>query len=136
MASVLYTRSDVERLTQAGTFDGQRYELIEGELIRKSGQSPTHAWTLTHVYHWLANVFGLIRLRCQAPIEVAPEDQEHNEPEPDAAGIADPKFDHFTRHPRGDESLLLAEIADSTSPLDRTVKTALYAGALVPENTG
>ncbi len=49
------------------------------------------------------------------------------------AVISDPKFDHFTRHPRGDESLLLAEIADSTSPLDLTVKTTLYARALVPE---
>jgi Uma2 family endonuclease len=64
------------------------------------------------------------------PIEVASEDQERNEP--DLAVIADPEFDHFTR-PRGDESLLLVEIADSTSPLDRTVKSALYAGALVPE---
>ena len=68
MDSLLCTRSDVERLTLNGTFDGQRYELIEGQRIRKSGQSPPHA-----------------------------------------------------------------EIADSTSPHDSTVKTALYARALVPE---
>ncbi len=80
VASPLLTRSDVERLTLDGTFDGQRYELIEGQLIRKSGQIPPHAWTLRHVYHWLGNVFGLVRLRCRAPIEVASEDQEHNEP--------------------------------------------------------
>jgi Uma2 family endonuclease len=107
--------------------------LIEGQLIRKSGQSSPHAGTVRRVNIWLLRTFGLSAVRCQLLIEVASEDQERNEPEPDVAVTTDPEFDHFTRHPRGDESTLLVEIADASSPLDHTVKRALYARALVPE---
>jgi len=119
VASVL-TRSDIERLTLDGTVHGQRYELIEGQLIRKSGQSPSHA-------------VGLSSVLWQFPIEVASEDRERNEPEPDLAVIADPGMDSIARHPRGDELLLLVEIADTTAGFDRIVKSALYARASIRE---
>jgi Uma2 family endonuclease len=128
-----FTRSDVARLTDAGVFEGQRYELIEGDLIDKMGQNPPHAGTVRLVLIWLAAAFGLPAVRCQLPIEVASEDQERNEPEPDLAVIANPATDPFTRHPRGDELLLLVEIADTTARFDRTVKRALYGRALVRE---
>jgi Uma2 family endonuclease len=128
-----FTRSDVARLTDAGVFAGQRYELIEGDLIDKMGQNPPHAGTFLLVRNWLIRIFGLSAVRCQLPIEVASEDQKHNEPEPDLAVIADPAMDSFERHPRGDELLLLVEIADTTARFDRTVKSALYARASVAE---
>jgi hypothetical protein len=33
-----FTRSDVARLNDAGVFEGQRYEMIEGDLIDKTGR--------------------------------------------------------------------------------------------------
>jgi Uma2 family endonuclease len=128
-----FTRSDVVRLSDAGVFEGQRYELIDGDLIDKMGQNPPHAGTFLLVRNWLIGIFGLLALRCQLPIEVASEDQERNEPEPDFAVLADPAMDPFARHPRGDELSLLVEVSDTTARFDRTVKSALYARALVPE---
>jgi len=128
-----FTRSDVARLNELGVFDGQRYELIEGDLIDKMGQNPPHAWSVALVSVWLAKTFGGVNVRCQAPIEIASEDQERNEPEPDHLVLAELKVEYSKRHPRGDELLLLVEISDTTSRFDRTVKAALYARASVPE---
>jgi hypothetical protein len=38
-----FTRADVDRLTASGFFAGQRFELIDGDLIDKMGQNPRHA---------------------------------------------------------------------------------------------
>jgi Uma2 family endonuclease len=128
-----FTRSDVVRLNELGVFEGQRYELIEGDLIDKKGQNPPHAWTVASVPLWLAKIFGGASIRGQLPIEVAREDREHSEPEPDLVVLAEPKLDYATRHPRGDELLLLIEVADTSVHFDRRVKSALYARASVPE---
>jgi hypothetical protein len=37
-----FTRSEVDRMLEIGIFDGQRCELIDGELIDKMGQIRTH----------------------------------------------------------------------------------------------
>jgi Uma2 family endonuclease len=128
-----FTRSEVARLSEAGVFEGQRYELIEGDLIDKMGQNPPHAVAVRRVNTWLLRTFGLSSVLCQLPIEVASEDQERNEPEPDLAVIADPGIESIARHPRGDELLLLVEVSDTTSRFDRIVKSALYARASVRE---
>jgi Uma2 family endonuclease len=128
-----FTRSDVARLSDAGVFEGQRYELIEGDLIDKMGQNPPHVWSVALLNVWLAKTFGGVNVRCQAPIEIASEDQERNEPEPDFFVLAELRLEYSARHPRGDELLLLVEVSDTTSRFDRTVKRALYARASVPE---
>ncbi len=128
-----FTRSEVARLSEAGVFEGQRYELIEGDLIDKMGQNPPHAGTVAWVFLWVAKTFASAAVRCQLRIEVASADRERNEPEPDCAVLAEPGPVYFQRHPRGDELLLLVEISDTTSRFDRTVKSALYARASVRE---
>jgi Uma2 family endonuclease len=128
-----FTRSDVARLNEAGLFEGQRYELIEGDLIDKMGQNPPHAWTVAFVHVWLAKAFGVALIRGQLPIEVAREDRDHSEPEPDLVVVAEPRLDYAARHPRGDELLLLIEVADTSVYFDRRVKSALYARASVTE---
>jgi Uma2 family endonuclease len=128
-----FTRSDVVRLNELGVFEGQRYELIEGDLIDKMGQNPPHAWTIAFVHLWLTKIFGGALVRGQLPIEVARGDQDHSEPEPDLVVVAERKLDYTTRHPRGDELLLLIEVADTSVYFDRRIKSALYARASVPE---
>ena len=128
-----FTRSDVVRLNELGVFEGQRYELIEGDLIDKMGQNPPHVWSIALLNVWLAKIFGGVNVRCQAPIEIALEDQERNEPEPDLFVLAELRLEYSARHARGDELLLLVEVSDTTARFDRTVKAALYARASVPE---
>jgi Uma2 family endonuclease len=43
------------------------------------------------------------------------------------------KAEYAKRHPRGDELVLIVEVAESSSRFDLTVKAALYARAGVPE---
>ncbi len=120
-------------MAEDGLFDGQRFELIEGDLIEKMGQNPPHAFTIRLVVAWLIRVFGNELVQVQLPIEVAPKDQERSSPEPDIAVLIEVKPDYQTRHPRGDELLLAVEVADSSSQFDLTVKAGLYARAAVPE---
>ena len=98
-----FTRAEVQRLLEGGLFEGQRYELIEGDLIDKMGQHPPHAYAIRLVVAWLARIFGFERVQIQLPIEVAPEDRERSSPEPDVAVLAEAKVEYQRRHPRGDE---------------------------------
>src|SRR5207237_10687123 len=77
--------------------------------------------------------FGFERVQIQLPIEVAPEDHERSSPEPDVAVLAEAKVEYQRRHPRGDELLLIVEVAESSARLDLTVKARLYASACVPD---
>ena len=56
-----FTRAEVERMLEGGLFEGQRYELIEGDLIDKMGQHPPHAYVIGLVVAWLTDVLGIRR---------------------------------------------------------------------------
>ena len=121
-------------MTNAGLFAGQRYELIDGDLIDKMGQNPPHALAVAELQDWLTTVFGQGHVRTQLPIEIAATDRERSWPEPDlAVAVEDSRQFFRSRHPRGDELLLVIEVADSTARHDLTTKRDIYARAGVPE---
>jgi Uma2 family endonuclease len=128
-----FTRTEVQQMLDAGLFVGQRVELIDGDLIDKMGQNPPHAVAIRLLTRALAAIFGLEKLMVQAPIEVSRADREKSWPEPDVAVVAEAKPDYRERHPRGDELLLVVEVADSSVAHDATTKRDLYARAGVPE---
>ena len=78
-----WTRAECAVLEASGLFDGQRLELIEGELINRIGQNPPHIWGVAFLRNWLQTVFGLDRVLQDCPIDVAPGDNPINEPVPD-----------------------------------------------------
>jgi len=119
-------------MEESGGLSG-RWELIDGQLVNKVGQNPPHPYVLRFVAAWLARIYGPERISRQSPIEVAVVDQERNEPQPDIAVIAETGQEHLRRHPRGDELLLLVEVADSSAWFDLKIKAPLYARAGVPE---
>ncbi len=120
-------------MTGLGLFAGQRYELIDGDLIDKLGQKPPHADAIQLLLELLAGVFGLRRIRVQFPLEVAAGDRRYYFPEPDLSVRDSSKFTPGKRHPRGDELVLVVEVADTTLKGDLTIKRDLYARAGVPE---
>ena len=128
-----FTQAEVAWLEKAGLFEGQRFELIEGDLIDKMGQNPPHAYAIRRLASWLAQIFGLSRLMVQSPVQVARADRELSLPEPDISIVSEDSRAYADRHPRGDELLLAVEVADSSLRLDSTVKRNLYARAGVPE---
>jgi len=128
-----FTRSEVDRMLELGIFDGQRCELIDGELIDKMGQNPPHAYAIQRLFAWLIGLFGPDRLRIQSPIEVKPGDSEWSLPEPDIAVLTEADVAYGKRHPRGDELLLVVEVADTSLRQDLTTKRDLCARASVGE---
>src|SRR4051794_17890311 len=78
-----WTRPEYEALAATGLFDGQHLELIKGELIDKMGKKRPHVTFVARLVKWLTGVFGADYILQESPIDVAPEDNPTNEPEPD-----------------------------------------------------
>ena len=83
-----WTRREAQFLYDHGFLGGQRYELVEGELLNKMAQDRPHAFALTTLNVCLVQLFA-DRLRLQLPIDVSPEDNPTSEPEPDAVVTRD-----------------------------------------------
>jgi hypothetical protein len=79
----VWTRAECLVLEESGLLDGQHLELIEGDLINKRGKKRPHVNSLSLMMAWLVQVFGARFVNQGAPIDVAPEDNPTNEPEPD-----------------------------------------------------
>src|SRR5882724_11601926 len=127
-----FTREEVDIMTRAGIFEGQRWELIDGELIDKMGQNPPHAFAIRLIHAWLVGFLGGAWVQMQLPIEASRGDRERSLPEPDIA-VAEPKGEFKKRHPRGDEVLLVVEVSYTSVAFDLSRKAVLYAGAGVRE---
>jgi len=127
-----FTRDEVERWEKAGVFEGQRYELIDGDLIDKMGQNPPHAQAIRRSRIALGRVLNPDLIQVQVPIEVAVDDHESNLPQPDLYVLREDKPDYNERHPSGSEVLLVIEVADTSAAFDLGRKATLYAKADVP----
>lgn len=123
-----WTRRECEFLVQSGLLTG-RYELVNGEVISKTGQNPPHAYVIRRLVTWLATAFGDDRVSIQLPIDVAQADNEVNEPEPDASVLARPADNFLSGNPGPSDLLLVIEVADTTVRFDLRSKAALYARA-------
>jgi len=106
--------------------------LIEGELISKMGKKRPHANAIAAVHAWLLRVFGEQYVNQEAPIDVAPEDNPTNEPEPDLIVLAKLSRE-FKDNPQPADLRLVVEISDSTLCFDLATKARLYARARIVE---
>lgn len=128
-----WTREEVDRLLETGIFEGQRFELIDGELIDKMGQGPRHANAIRRINQLLSKFFGVERVQAQLPIEAGPRDRKWSQPEPDLAVLAASNWDFSARHPSGSELLLAVEVADASMRQDANRKRDMYAHAGILE---
>ncbi|MEO5924382.1 MAG: Uma2 family endonuclease [Bryobacteraceae bacterium] len=127
-----WTREEVNHMLRLGMLEGQRIELIDGELIDKMGQGPRHSNAIRRLMALLIRVFGIERVSVQAPIEAGPRDQKWSQPEPDLAVLNYP-WQFAPRHPGGNELSLAIEVADTSLRQDSFRKRDMYAHAGVPE---
>ncbi len=124
-----WTRKECDALEKMGVFEGQRYELIEGELIDKMGINSPHASFLVFLTAWAHCVFGSLHVRPQLQIDVSPEDNPTSRPQPDLCVTAQSYEHFFSSDPNPPGIRLLVEVADTTLHFDTTTKAALYARA-------
>jgi Uma2 family endonuclease len=128
-----WSRPECDRLEALGIFEQQRVELIEGELIDKMGKNRPHVDTLTLLFGWLIQVFGLRFVNTEAPIDVAPEDNPTNQPQPDLIVLKRDYSTFRSATPQPQDLDLVIEIADTSLAFDLTIKAALYARAGIAE---
>ncbi|MBZ0116336.1 MAG: Uma2 family endonuclease [Sandaracinaceae bacterium] len=118
-------RVEYDRLVSAGAFEGERVELLDGQVMRMPPHGPEHDGTIDVLLDILRPRIGeRARIRVQQAF-AATDDAE---PEPDVALV--PMGDYRDAHPS--KAFLVVEIAVSSVAYDRE-KAAIYARAGVPE---
>ncbi|MBM3735208.1 MAG: Uma2 family endonuclease [Acidobacteria bacterium] len=127
-----WSREEIEVLESTGLFNDQHYELIEGELISKMGKKRPHVEGVKRMGEALVSVFGAAYVNQEAPIDIAPEDNPRNEPEPDVI-VLRRRSSEFTANPGPADLALVVEVSESTLRQDRTTKARLYARAGIGE---
>ena len=128
-----WTRGECRTLEAAGLWERERLELIEGELISRMGKKRPHVNAMIYVMKWLTEVFGPLYVTPEAPIDVSPEDNPANEPEPDLVVLKQPCSAYESANPGPSDVRLLVEISDTTLAFDLGIKARLYARAGIPE---
>jgi len=126
-----WTREEYDRLVAAGVLgEDERVQLVEGEIVEMSPQSAAHATAVCLVEEALRRTFGEgFVVRVQLPLALGPD----SEPEPDVAVVRGGPRDYRDRHPTGEETVLVVEVAESTWRFDRERKGKVYAEAGVGE---
>lgn len=124
-----FTADEVYRMLEAGILrEDEPVELLEGELVVMSPQSPEHAAIAERVARAIEAAYQTpAHTRRHSPLEAEPDSL----PEPDVALVQGTVEVYLHRHPTGRDTLLVVEIASSSRSVDRR-KAAIYARAGVP----
>ena len=109
-----WTREECLGLEAAGVGDLQRYELIEGDLIDRMGKNSPDVTAVIAITLWLHQVFGAFFVRFEGPIDVSPEDNPTNEPQPDIVVLTREFYNFTSAAPRPADLRLVVEVSDST----------------------
>lgn len=122
-----FTVAEYYRMAEVGILkEGDRVELIEGEIIQMSPIRRRHAKQVTHLTEFFAGAFlDVARISVQNPIHL----DDHSEPQPDLVLLARRPDLYAVEHPSPADILLLIEVADSSIDFDREIKIPLYARA-------
>jgi Uma2 family endonuclease len=126
-----FSVDDYYRMFRVGVFSqGDRVELIEGEVIEMSPVGTRHAGCVDALNSLLSDKVGKLAIvRVQSPISV----DDYSEPQPDIA-LLKPRRDFYRRsHPTPADVLVVIEVCDTSVDYDRNVKLPLYARAGIPE---
>jgi hypothetical protein len=127
-----WTRSEIAVLEGMGLFEGTHFELIEGELVDKTGKNRPHVIGVNLAFKGMERVFGEEFVNQEAPIDVAEADNPRNEPEPDVI-VTRRNTRSMHRNPTPADLVLVMEVTDTTLRMDRSTKAKLYARAGIPE---
>ena len=122
-----WSRAEYYRMAELGWLDGQRTELVGGEVVVSNPQRFSHYAGIENVSAELTRVFGKgYWVRAQAPLALSAA----SEPEPDVSVVVGCR-DVYTDHPA--TAVLVVEVSDTTLTFDRQQKMSLYAQAGIPE---
>ena len=127
----LFTVDEYYQMAEAGILKPEdRVELIEGEIIQMSPIGNRHAGCVNRATDLFTFLFrGKAVVTVQNPVRL----NIYNEPQPDLV-LAKPRADYYaSKHPTGEDTFLVLEVADTALRKDRKVKLPIYARLGVPE---
>jgi len=124
----LLTVEEYHLISKAGILsEGDRVELIEGELIQMAAIGTHHASCVRRFIGLFSSEIPKNRafLDVQNPIQLS----DRTEPQPDVV-LLQPRADYYaTAHPAPSEVLLLVEVSDSTVDYDRIDRSFKKSGS-------
>lgn len=130
-ARYLFTVEDYERMAELGILrEGDRLELICGEIIQMSPIGTRHAACVDELTRLFVTFFGRsAKVSVQNPFVLG----GRSKPQPDLAVVRSRADRYKTALPTSPDVMLLVEVSDSTLAFDRNTKLPLYAEADIPE---
>ncbi len=116
---------EYHRIVASGALGSRRIELLCGEMVEVSPETPYHANQNNRLFKYLLARFdGLADVRSSHPITLG-----DSEPEPDIALAQLPENRYDTRHPMPADLYLAMEVSYSTLEYDLGRKREIYAAA-------
>jgi Uma2 family endonuclease len=118
-------RVEYDKLVEAGTFEGERVELLYGVVVRMSPIGPRHNYSVQELN---ARFVRALHGRAVVRIQMSFAASDDSEPEPDLAVVPPGKY--WLEHPRS--ASLVIEVAETSIKDDRQ-KAILYGSSNVDE---
>ncbi|MBD2664178.1 hypothetical protein B6N60_01290 [Richelia sinica FACHB-800] len=121
--------NDYHQMIAAGILGDRSVELLAGEIVEMSPQTPIHYNTTKRGANYLKElVADKADVRLRGPITLS-----SSEAEPDIAIVRLPESAYNERHPQAKDIFWLIEVADTSLQKDLEIKAAIYAEAGIPE---
>lgn len=122
-----WTVQDYHRMIEAGILSDRHVELLEGEIIKVSPESPLHSDTTQALADYLRKQLNeKAKVREAHPITLG-----DSEPEPDLAIVKEKRYNHH--HPLVEDIFWLIEVSQTTLAKDKNQKKRIYAAAGIQE---
>jgi Uma2 family endonuclease len=120
---------DYHRMIEAGILRDRRVELLAGEIVEMSPETPIHYNTAKRGARYLEELLtGRADVRFNGPITLL-----DSEPEPDIAIVRLPESIYNNRHPEPEDIFWVIEVANTSLKKDLDLKGSIYATAEIQE---
>lgn len=120
---------EYHRMIEAGILRDRTVELLAGEIVEMSPETPIHYSTAKRGAKYLERLLeGRAEIRFNGPITL-----KDSEPEPDIAIVHLPEEQYYDRHPNSSDIYLLIEVAKTSVRKDTELKVKIYAAAEIFE---
>ena len=120
---------DYHRMIEAGILRDRRVELLAGEIVEMSPETPIHYNTAKRGARYLEELLtGRADVRFNGPITLL-----DSEPEPDIAIVRLPESIYNNRHPEPEDIFWVIEVAKASLKKDLDFKGSIYATAEIQE---
>ncbi|MEM9120289.1 MAG: Uma2 family endonuclease [Cyanobacteria bacterium P01_F01_bin.56] len=125
-----WTLERYHQAIDAGLFDDQAIELLQGDLVVMAPERELHAYYNSEVGDYLRALLGSrAKIREAHPITLP----NNSEPIPDLAIVQPPGAIYLEHHPYPSDIFWLIEFSQATLTQDLTLKQAIYAEAEITE---